>query len=144
MPNPKLGTVTTDVELAVKNAKRGQVQFRVDKAGTIHAPLGKVSFTLKQLLDNLRAFMLAVNDVRPEGLRGQYMRYAVLSSTMGPGIDLDMWATDPSRPGFMFLSSTPGAPPQPHIALEGLPIEAQRAAEAERARQQQAMAVERT
>lgn len=100
MPNPKLGTVTQDVTAAVTAAKRGQVSFRVDKSGILHAPLGRVSFPEKKLLANLRSLMLAVNDLKPDGLKGTYIRHATVSSTMGRGVHLDPTTIDPARPRF--------------------------------------------
>ena len=101
MPNPKLGTVTKDVEKAVKAGKAGSVQFRVEKKGIIQAGIGKVSFTPEALLDNIRSFMVAVSDVKPEGYKGKYLVAAYLSSTMGPGINIDLGTVDPSNPKFM-------------------------------------------
>ncbi len=90
MPNPKLGTVTQDVAAAVKAAKGGQVEFRVEKAGIIHAGVGKASFTLVALEENVRAFAGAVNKARPTGAKGTYMKKVTLSSTLGPGVKLDL------------------------------------------------------
>lgn len=101
MPNPKLGTVTLNVREAVTAAKRGQAEFRVEKRGIVMAAVGKVSFAGGDLRDNLRAFLLAVSDARPEGIKGTFMKSAVLRSTMGPGIPLDMAFVDPSSPRFM-------------------------------------------
>ncbi|TVQ40214.1 MAG: 50S ribosomal protein L1 [Geminicoccaceae bacterium] len=92
MPNPKLGTVTPNVADAVKAAKAGQVQFRVEKAGIVHAGVGKVSFDAEQLADNVRALVDAVNKAKPSGAKGTYMQGAHLSSTMGPGLQLDLAA----------------------------------------------------
>jgi large subunit ribosomal protein L1 len=92
MPNPKLGTVTPNVAEAVRAAKAGQVQFRVEKAGIIHAGVGKVSFEAGQLVDNVRALIDAVNRAKPSGAKGTYMERAHLSSTMGPGLKLDLGA----------------------------------------------------
>ena len=89
MPNPKLGTVTPNVAAAVRDAKGGEVQFRAEKAGLVHAGIGKVSFDEAALLDNLRAFVAAVRAARPSGAKGVFIRKAALSSTMGPGIHLD-------------------------------------------------------
>ena len=88
MPNPKLGTVTQDVEHAVKAAKGGQIEFRVEKAGVVHAGIGKASFSEAQIEENLRAFLDALQRARPSGAKGTYMRKATLSSTMGPGVKL--------------------------------------------------------
>ena len=101
MPNPKLGTVTREVGSAVKNAKEGRVQFRVEKKGIIQAGLGKLSFSNEALIANIRAFMVAVSNVKPEALKGKYMKSATLSSTMGPGIHLDLPTVDPSNAKFM-------------------------------------------
>ena len=90
MPNPKLGTVTPDVAKAVKDAKGGQIEFRVEKAGVIHAGVGKASFGEDQLADNVRTFIGAVFKATPSGLKGTYMTKASLSSTMGPGLNLNV------------------------------------------------------
>ncbi|MGY8963142.1 MAG: 50S ribosomal protein L1 [Rhodospirillales bacterium] len=90
MPNPKLGTVTPDVETAVKNAKAGEVQFRAEKAGIVHAGVGKASFTEQQLNDNVRAFLGAIIKVKPSGVKGTYLKKISLSSTMGPGIKVSV------------------------------------------------------
>ena len=89
MPNPKTGTVTMDVAQAVKNAKGGQVNFRVDKQGNIHAGLGKVSFSKEQLLDNLNAFVKTINKHKPATAKGKYVTHASLSLTMSPAVTLD-------------------------------------------------------
>ena len=88
MPNPKVGTVTMDVTAAVKAAKGGEVQFRAEKAGVVHAGIGKVSFDEKALVENLRAFVDAVSNARPSGTKGSYMKKIALSSTMGPGVSI--------------------------------------------------------
>lgn len=90
MPNPKVGTVTMDVAQAVKDAKGGQVQFKVEKAGVIHAGVGKVSFDAARLAENVRAFIGAVARAKPTGAKGTYMKKIALSSTMGPGVTLDV------------------------------------------------------
>jgi large subunit ribosomal protein L1 len=90
MPNPKLGTVTADVVQAVKDAKGGQVQYRAEKAGIVHAGIGKVSFSEAQLIENARALVGAINRAKPTGIKGSYIKKASLSSTMGPGIKLDL------------------------------------------------------
>jgi large subunit ribosomal protein L1 len=90
MPNPKVGTVTMDVAQAVKNAKGGEVQFRVEKAGVIHAGIGKVSFTDEALAQNLRAFVEAVSRAKPSGAKGTYLRKVSVSSTMGPGVSVEL------------------------------------------------------
>jgi large subunit ribosomal protein L1 len=89
MPNPKAGTVTMDVTRAVREIKAGKIEFRVDKTGNIHAPIGKVSFSAKQLEDNLAAFMDTIVKARPAAAKGVYLRSATVSSTMGPGVKLD-------------------------------------------------------
>jgi len=90
MPNPRLGTVTMDVKGAVSAAKGGQVEFRAEKAGIIHAGIGKVSFDDDKLLENARALADAVQKARPTGAKGTYMRGAAVSSTMGPGIKVEV------------------------------------------------------
>ncbi len=90
MPNPKLGTVTQDVTEAVKAAKGGEVQFRCEKAGIVHAGVGKASFDEKALAENVRAFIDAIQKARPSGAKGTYITKAAISSTMGPGIKLDV------------------------------------------------------
>jgi large subunit ribosomal protein L1 len=89
MPNPKVGTVTQDVTLAVKNAKAGQVQYRADKAGIVQCTIGRASFTVDALEENLRALVEAVNKSRPTGTKGIYLRKVAVSSTMGPGVRVD-------------------------------------------------------
>ncbi|MFW5613264.1 MAG: 50S ribosomal protein L1 [Campylobacter hyointestinalis] len=89
MPNPKTGTVTMDVAQAVKNAKGGQVNFRVDKQGNIHAGLGKVSFSKEQLNDNISTFVKAINKHKPSTSKGRYIKSAVLSLTMSPSVCLE-------------------------------------------------------
>ncbi|WP_108661524.1 50S ribosomal protein L1 [Acuticoccus kandeliae] len=90
MPNPKVGTVTPDVAQAVRDAKGGAVEFRVEKAGIVHAGVGKVSFDDQKLVENIRAFWDAVNRAKPTGAKGTYMKKAAMSSTMGPGVKLDL------------------------------------------------------
>ncbi|WP_423821654.1 50S ribosomal protein L1 [Salinisphaera sp. SPP-AMP-43] len=89
MPNPKTGTVTADVETAVKNAKAGQVQYRTDKAGIIHAPIGKTDFDNQALIDNLTALIQDLKRAKPANAKGQYFRKVSLSTTMGPGLTVD-------------------------------------------------------
>ena len=89
MPNPKTGTVSPDVGTAVAEIKKGKVEFRVDKAGIVHAPLGKLSFGVEKLADNTRAFATAVIKARPPAAKGRYVRGVSLSSTMGPGLAID-------------------------------------------------------
>ena len=89
MPNPKVGTVTTDVSKAVRDAKAGQVQYRIDKAGLIHCPIGKVSFAPEDLAENLNALVAALIKSKPASSKGQYIYRVALSSTMGPGISVE-------------------------------------------------------
>ncbi|MBN2752650.1 MAG: 50S ribosomal protein L1 [Rhodospirillaceae bacterium] len=90
MPNPKLGTVTMNVAEAVKAAKGGQVQFRVEKAGIVHGGVGRASFTEAQLADNIKAFVDAINKAKPTGAKGIYLKKISVSSTMGPGVKLNV------------------------------------------------------
>ena len=90
MPNPKLGTVTMDVKGAVGAAKSGQVEFRAEKAGIIHAGIGKASFDEAKLAENIRALVDAIQKAKPTGAKGTYLQKAALSSTMGPGIKVDV------------------------------------------------------
>ncbi|WP_273523339.1 50S ribosomal protein L1 [Rhodosalinus sediminis] len=90
MPNPKVGTVTMDVAQAVTDAKAGQVQFKVEKAGVIHGAIGKASFDAGKLAENLRAFVDAVSRAKPAGAKGTYMKKVSLTSTMGPGVSVDV------------------------------------------------------
>lgn len=90
MPNPKVGTVTADVATAVKAAKAGQVEFRVEKAGIVHGGIGKISFADGALEENIRAFVDAVIKAKPTGAKGTYLKHVSLSSTMGPGLRVNM------------------------------------------------------
>ncbi|MFZ1962619.1 MAG: 50S ribosomal protein L1 [Roseiarcus sp.] len=90
MPNPKVGTVTMDVAAAVKASKGGAVEFRVEKAGIVQGSVGKASFGEAQLAENIRAFVEAVNKAKPTGAKGAYMQRAAISSTMGPGVKIDI------------------------------------------------------
>jgi len=90
MPNPKVGTVTMDVATAVKNAKGGEVQFKAEKAGVVHGGVGKVSFEAEKLAENVKAFVQAVNRAKPSGAKGTYLQKIALSSTMGPGVTVDV------------------------------------------------------
>jgi large subunit ribosomal protein L1 len=89
MPNPKAGTVTFDVGRAVREVKAGKIEFRVDKAGNVHAPIGKVSFTQEQLEQNFGAFMDQIVRSKPSASKGVYIRNVAISSTMGPGVTID-------------------------------------------------------
>ena len=90
MPNPKSGTITFDLERAIKEVKSGRVEFKVDKAGIIHTPFGKASFEAQQLSENLAALVDAVNRARPSATKGQYFKSLSVSATMGPGIRVDV------------------------------------------------------
>ena len=90
MPNPKLGTVTNDIAEAVKAAKGGQVEFRAEKAGLVHAGVGKASFPKEALMENVKAFVGAVAKAKPSGAKGSYIKKVSLSSTMGPGVKLEI------------------------------------------------------
>src|SRR5215472_10765274 len=90
MPNPKTGTVTTDIATAVKEVKAGKVEFRVDKTGIIHAPVGKVSFSTDKLVENAASLISAVIKAKPAASKGKYVKSATLCSTMGPGISIDV------------------------------------------------------
>ncbi len=89
MPNPKSGTVTLDVGQAVKEVKAGKISFRVDKAGIVHAMVGKTSFPENQLVENIQAFIITLNRMKPTAAKGVYIRGITLSSTMGPGVRVD-------------------------------------------------------
>jgi large subunit ribosomal protein L1 len=89
MPNPKVGTVTMDVARAVKETKAGRVEFRVEKAGIVHAPIGRVSFEANKLADNFKAFIEVINKLKPATTKGVYIKSITLSSTMSPGVKLD-------------------------------------------------------
>ena len=90
MPNAKTGTVTVDIGAAIKEIKAGRVEFKVDKAGVLHAPLGKVSFGPEKIMDNLRTLLDAVNRLKPSSAKGSYMLSMSVSTTMGPGFKIDM------------------------------------------------------
>lgn len=90
MPNPKTGTVTTDVAKAIREAKAGKVEFRVDKTGVIHAPVGKISFAQTKLFENAQTLINAVVRAKPAAAKGKYVRSATVCSTMGPGVPLDV------------------------------------------------------
>jgi large subunit ribosomal protein L1 len=89
MPNPKTGTVTLDVAKAVQEIKAGKVEFRVDKAGIVHAPIGKTSFTPERLIENAHALMDSVVRAKPSAAKGKYLKSVTMSSTMGPGVVID-------------------------------------------------------
>jgi large subunit ribosomal protein L1 len=89
MPTPKAGTVTLDVGRAVKEIKAGKIEFRVDKTGNVHAPIGKVSFSAEQLRDNLTSFMDQIVRAKPSSAKGTYVKTVTVSSTMGPGVHID-------------------------------------------------------
>ncbi|WP_420568457.1 50S ribosomal protein L1 [Thalassovita sp.] len=90
MPNPKVGTVTMDVKAAVEAAKGGEVQFKAEKAGVVHAGVGKASFDEAKLVENVKAFVSAVAKAKPAGAKGAYMKKVAISSTMGPGVSIDL------------------------------------------------------
>ena len=90
MPTPKAGTVTFDIGRAVQEIKAGKIEFRVDKTGNVHAPIGKASFSADQLAENLSAFMDQIVSAKPSGAKGTYLRSVTVSSTMGPGVSIDL------------------------------------------------------
>jgi large subunit ribosomal protein L1 len=94
MPNPKVGTVTADVETAVKNAKAGQVRYRTDKAGIIHCPIGRADFEVPALKENLEALLADLKKAKPAASKGQYLKKLTVSSTMGPGVSIDRASVD--------------------------------------------------
>lgn len=106
MPNPKMGTVTKDIVKAVKTSKAGTAPFKTEKKGVIQAGLGKLSFSKDALLDNVRSFMLAVMDAKPEGFKGKYLKTVYIASTMGPGVELELSSVDPANPKFMLNLNT--------------------------------------
>ena len=89
MPNPKTGTVTPDVEAAVRNAKAGQVQFRADRGGIVHGRVGKLDFQPRQIKENVEALIADLKKAKPASAKGQYLKKVTLSTTMGPGIPID-------------------------------------------------------
>jgi large subunit ribosomal protein L1 len=95
MPNAKTGTVTFEVAQAVRELKAGRVDFKVDKAGVLHAPIGKVSFGTEKILDNLKAVLEAVNRLKPSSAKGTYLKSMAVSTTMGPGFKVDMTQVRP-------------------------------------------------
>ena len=94
MPNPKVGTVTADVETAVKNAKAGQVRYRTDKSGIIHCPIGRADFEVPALKENLSALLTDLKKAKPAAAKGQYLKKLTVSSTMGPGVSVDQGTVD--------------------------------------------------
>jgi large subunit ribosomal protein L1 len=101
MPNPKMGTVTKDVAQAVRAARAGTVKYKVEKKGIIQAGVGKSSFTVEAILDNIRSVMQSIVDNKPEGLKGKYFQRAHITSSMGPGLEVDVSSVDPSSARFM-------------------------------------------
>ena len=97
MPNPKTGTVTTDVAKAIKEIKAGKVEFRVDKTGIIHSPVGKISFSKDKLIENASSLIQAVLKAKPAAAKGKYVRTATVGSTMGPGVSLDVTAFNAAK-----------------------------------------------
>jgi large subunit ribosomal protein L1 len=89
MPNPKSGTVTADVATAVKEVKAGKIEFRVDKAGVVHATVGKANFEKEKLVENVKAFLATIGRLKPATAKGQYVKSIAVSSTMGPGVHID-------------------------------------------------------
>jgi large subunit ribosomal protein L1 len=96
MPNAKAGTVTFEIEKAVREAKAGKIEFRVDKAGNLHVPVGKASFAPEQIEENIRSFLSEVVRLKPPAAKGQYFRSLTVSSTMGPGIRVDIASAAPA------------------------------------------------
>jgi len=94
MPNPKTGTVTVDIARAVKEIKAGKVEFRVDKAGVVHAPVGRISFAVERLVENAHALMDSIVKAKPPAAKGKYLKSVTMSSTMGPGVDIDTSKVD--------------------------------------------------
>ena len=90
MPNPKAGTVTMDVANAIKEIKAGKIEYRLDKSNIIHVPVGKASFTEEQLADNFQTLMDAINKAKPSTVKGAYLKSVTLTSTMGPGVKLNV------------------------------------------------------
>jgi large subunit ribosomal protein L1 len=97
MPNPKTGTVTVDIAKAVREIKAGKVEFRVDKTGIVHAPVGKVSFPTERLLENAQALLDSIVKAKPAAAKGKYVKSATISSTMGPGISIDPTTIEAAR-----------------------------------------------
>ncbi|CAM9531644.1 unnamed protein product, partial [Ascophyllum nodosum] len=103
MPNAKVGSVTKDVEAGVRAAKGGQAQFRAGKNGVLHLGIGKVSFDRSDLVENVRAAMMAISNLKPEVIKGKYITQVHLSSTMGKGVPVEVATVDPSSPRFMLI-----------------------------------------
>jgi large subunit ribosomal protein L1 len=97
MPNPKTGTVTPDVAKAVREIKAGKVEFRVDKTGIVHAPVGKVSFATDRLIENARVLVESILRAKPAAAKGKYMKSVTICSTMGPGIRVDTASIEAAR-----------------------------------------------
>jgi large subunit ribosomal protein L1 len=97
MPNPKTGTVTTDITRAVREIKAGKVEFRVDKTGIVHAPLGKTSFPAKNLVDNAHALVDSIVKAKPAAAKGRYLKSVTVSSTMGPGVRIDTTTVEAAK-----------------------------------------------
>jgi len=106
MPNAKTGTLTSNITRAVADAKGGSVTFKVQKQGVINVGVGKLSFSKEALLENVRATMTAITDLKPEGFKGTYLKGLVINSTMGPGIEVERASIDPSSPRFMLDPET--------------------------------------
>ena len=94
MPNPKTGTVTFEIGKAVKEIKAGKVEFRVDKGGIVHAPIGKVSFSSQKLIENAQALVSSILKAKPAAAKGKYLKSLIVSSTMGPGVKVDTTTTE--------------------------------------------------
>lgn len=101
MPNPKVGTLTSNVARAVEDAKGGSVTFKVQKQGVINLGIGRVSFPKEQLIENIRATMTAITDLKPDNFKGKYLEGVSINSTMGPGLEVERATVDPSNPRFM-------------------------------------------
>ena len=121
MPNPKSGTITFDLERAIREVKAGRVEFKVDKGGIIHVPFGKASFEPQQLVENLAALVDAINRAKPSAAKGQYFKSLTIASTMGPGIRVDV----PS-----VLASAPSAPRRSRAARDAAIIRSPRVGDA--------------
>lgn len=105
MPNPKLGTVTLNLKEAIAAAKKGQAEYRCEKRGIVMTGVGKASFPLEHLKENIRSLLLSIGDAKPEGLKGAYIRSVYLRATMGPAIPVDLTTADPSSARFMASGS---------------------------------------